>query len=445
MRVAAVVVVVLFTLSGVVEAFKNMPLSHEWLHEDHPLHKHFAQRRFGGADSGEYYSYPMGGNIYPVGIYWTEITLGTPPQAFQVAVDSGSSDLLVPSLYCDGCHLENTGGFDTTASSTLKAVGCHNVTGISCRMPCSDQCTFFNAYETCNLTAPEQTCSVTGDIYEDSFAEGALQAANVIFGLITEQTENFQQFYVIDGVLGMAFAAGSSWGGQPPFDNLVQQEGIDDVFAMCMTGDNGGVLTLGGIDPSLYTGDIEYTPIEKYFGEYLLFTIAMTDILVDGTSIGVSQQTYNRVPLGGCVVDSGTNTFLLPNSIFKPFQQTFQSLVCSGSSSLPGACDPSGGLFQGQCFPYTQTEIDSFPDIQINLNGVVLEIQGADYIVDDGTGDGNYCLGVVNTGNGGLLIIGDVVMQEYYVIFDKVNKQLGWAKANIANCIGESTPYEMYW
>ena len=115
------------------------------------------------------------------------------------------------------------------------------------------------------------------------------------------------------------------------------------------------------------------------------------------------------------------------------------------SNGYQGACDPSGGLFQGECYPYSQSQIDSFPDIQINLNGVLLEIQGSDYIVDDGTGDGNYCLGVVNTGPGGLLIIGDVVMQEYYVIFDKVNKQLGWAKANIANCIGESTPYEMYW
>lgn len=112
-----------------------------------------------------------------------------------------------------------------------------------------------------------------------------------------------------------------------------------------MTGDNGGVLTLGGIDPALYTGAIEYTPIEKYFGEYLLYTIAMTDILVDGTSIGVSQQTYNRVPLGGCVVDSGTNTFLLPNNIFKPFQQTFQALVCDDSSSIPvRPCSSSSSL-----------------------------------------------------------------------------------------------------
>lgn len=104
-RAAVVAVALLFLFCGTAEAFRNMQLSREWLAEDHPLHKHFAERRYGSADSGEYYSYPMGGNIYPVGIYWTEITLGTPPQSFQVAVDSGSSDLLVPSITCDVCHL----------------------------------------------------------------------------------------------------------------------------------------------------------------------------------------------------------------------------------------------------------------------------------------------------------------------------------------------------
>merc|ERR1711934_945631 len=108
--------------------------------------------------------YPMDGNVYPVGIYWTAITLGTPPQQFQVAVDSGSSDLIVPAKGCDGCHPENTGEYDAPASSTSQDIPCtdHNYRCVQC---VSDQCSFFNTYETCNLTAPTQPCSVKGPLY----------------------------------------------------------------------------------------------------------------------------------------------------------------------------------------------------------------------------------------------------------------------------------------
>jgi hypothetical protein len=55
-------------------------------------------------------------------------------------------------------------------------------------------------------------CSVSGVLYSETFHEGPL-SASVVFGAIEDQTSNFQQFYVIDGVLGMAYATLSSWGG----------------------------------------------------------------------------------------------------------------------------------------------------------------------------------------------------------------------------------------
>lgn len=32
---------------------------------------------------------PMGGNVFPVGIYWLEVGVGTPAKYYGVAIDSG--------------------------------------------------------------------------------------------------------------------------------------------------------------------------------------------------------------------------------------------------------------------------------------------------------------------------------------------------------------------
>ena len=65
-----------------------------------------------------------------------------------------------------------------------------------------------------------------------------------------------------------------------------------------------------------------------------------------------------------------------------------------------------------------------------------MSIDAEDYIVNNGSG--LYCLGFLNTGVDGNLIVGDVLMQNYYVSFDKGNYQIGWATPNLDNCVGES-------
>lgn len=40
---------------------------------------------------------PMGGNVFPVGIYWLEVGVGSPTKYYGVAIDSGYV-LICPSL-----------------------------------------------------------------------------------------------------------------------------------------------------------------------------------------------------------------------------------------------------------------------------------------------------------------------------------------------------------
>jgi hypothetical protein len=76
--------------------------------------------------------------------------------------------------------------------------------------------------------------------------------------------------------------------------------------------------------------------------------------------------------------------------------------------------------------------VGSFPTVSVVLDGATLEITGEDYLVK--MIDGTRCYGIANSGPKNLLIIGDVIMQKYYTLFDNVNGRLGWAPVNAAAC-----------
>lgn len=105
MRATSIVVVLAcllcFTLATKLVSLK---MDHSYVDSTHHLFHHFNDRRGEAAELASVEDFPMGGNIYPVGIYYVPVNLGTPGQKMLVAVDSGSSDLLVPSSTCQVHH-----------------------------------------------------------------------------------------------------------------------------------------------------------------------------------------------------------------------------------------------------------------------------------------------------------------------------------------------------
>lgn len=99
------------------------------------------------------------GDVYPLGVFWITLAIGTPPQFFRAVVDSGSGTLIVPDVNCHGCAPVK--GFDASKSHTVKKISC-DASG-ECDNYCgfgSQQCSFSNTYMTCVLNRPNQVRNV---------------------------------------------------------------------------------------------------------------------------------------------------------------------------------------------------------------------------------------------------------------------------------------------
>jgi len=369
---------------------------------------------------------PMGGNINPLGIFYVNISVGRPAQKIEVAVDSGSFTLLVPGPNCDGCP-KAPAKFSWKKSKTAQQYQCSDVCPY-----CSDDniCAWSNTYQTCNLSDTTQPCTVSGLVYEDYFSIGSLSSKQTTrFGVIDTQTKNFQQLYVIDGILG--FSLGTTFGQPAQIFQLASEGQIPNKFGMCFDVDGqGGLLTLGEPAKNLYTGELKNIPLIQSEA----YVIGLTDVQVGGVSLGLPSSSYSEVPEGGCIVDSGTNILLFPDEVFRALKRSFTKRCTQ--SKLRGICDVDSDktFFDGQCFTVSDQQLGNFPDLSLVFNNVPMVLPATSYLLPKVGDQTKLCLGIQNTGDDGLLIIGDTTMQQYYTVFDVDNNNLSIAPLNKQNC-----------
>ncbi|XP_055271795.1 pregnancy-associated glycoprotein 1-like [Moschus berezovskii] len=142
-------------------------------------------------------------------LYVGNITIGTPPQEFQVVFDIGSSDLWVPSIFCNSPACSTQVRFRHLESSTFRPT----------------QKTFSIAYG---------SGSMKGFLAYDTVRIGDLVSTDQLFGLsIAEYGCEGAPF---DGILGLNYPNISVFGGIPVFDNLKNQSAISEpVFAFYLS------------------------------------------------------------------------------------------------------------------------------------------------------------------------------------------------------------------
>lgn len=348
--------------------------------------------------------------------YYLEMEIGTPPQTLNILVDTGSSNFAVAGAP----NPDISKYYDSQASSTYRSLGV-------------------------DVTVRYTQGSWTGILGKDviNVPKGVNGSFLVNIASIMESEGFFMPKINWQGILGLAYRtlAKPSSSVETFFDSLVQQAKIPNVFSMQMcgaglpttgTGINGGSLVMGGTEPTLYTGDIWYTPItEEWY-----YQVEVLKFEVGGMNLNLDCREYNT---DKAIVDSGTTLLRLPEKVFNAMVEAIiqTSLIQNFNTEF------WTGL-QLACWEKTDEPWAYFPDLSIYLRdsdnasrSFRLTMKPQLYIQSVMTfrEDMNcYRFGISPSTTA--LVIGATVMEGFYVIFDREERKVGFAVSNCAEVNG---------
>jgi cathepsin D len=317
--------------------------------------------------------------------FFGPMSIGTPAQTFQVLFDTGSSNLWVPSYKCTemSCKLHTL--FDERKSKTYVPNGTE-------------------------FAIEYGSGAITGYFSTDTVNLAGLVVEGQSFGEITDEQGLSWITSQFDGVCGLAFDSISVDHETPLWYNLLSQGLVQEpTFSFWlnknMSSANGGEITLGGYDNTLFTGDITYAPLiaENYWEIALDYFGSPHINMCDGAS-----------PCKA-IVDTGTSLLVGPT---KEIGLINAALGCI---TIPEV---------GECIFTKCPDYSKLPQITITINGIDFYLSPEQYIMNE---EGQCISGFlpmdIPAPMGPLFILGDVFITSYYSVFDFGNQRMGFASA----------------
>ncbi|EKM60383.1 uncharacterized protein PHACADRAFT_132901 [Phanerochaete carnosa HHB-10118-sp] len=306
------------------------------------------------------------------------ITIGTPGQSFLIDFDTGSSDLWVPSSDCTSSDCDGKNKYQVSESST-------------------------SSIESGNFSlAYVDGSSVSGPIFTETVTIGGLVAMNQTFSPVTIVSDFFTGDPT-DGILGLAFPALSDLDATPVFNTLIEQGQVTSgEFAFKLT-EEGSELFLGGVDNTLFTGDIEFHDVNQTSG---FWKLPNAQAVVNSN---VTNNNFNTI------IDSGTtNMFGPPNEVMRFYE------AVEGSQPL----NESEGYYSFPC--------DSPPTFGFRWDdGRLWQVDSAHFNLGPTYNGSSQCVGALAGVDVGLgsntWLIGDAFMRNVYSVFSFDKTAVGFA------------------
>jgi len=222
-----------------------------------------------------------------------------------------------------------------------------------------------------------------------------------------------------DGILGFGWPSIAVNDIPPYFQTLVAQGGVASPVFSFFFGTTSGVLpsvggelTLGGIDPSHFSGDLHYVPVSKKG----YWQVAAENLTVGGATVGDASFE--------AILDTGTSLLALP------LAEAFKINSKLGCLNLGIECefvkprpdDPTS----------TCPDPSTLPTLSVSLGGKAFTLSGEDLLVKISIAGQTICLsgimGFPGKLPGGIgAILGDTFLRKFYASFDVGGERIGLA------------------
>ncbi|KAI9757036.1 MAG: Vacuolar protease A [Chaenotheca gracillima] len=314
--------------------------------------------------------------------YFSEIAIGTPPQSFKVVLDTGSSNLWVPSSQCGSiaCYLHSK--YESTDSSTYKKNG--------------------SSFE-----IRYGSGSLSGFVSQDTVQIGDIKIKGQDFAEATAEPGLAFAFGRFDGILGLGYDTISVNQMVPPFYQMVDQGLLDEpTFAFYLGDTNNGEgdeseAIFGGINEDHYSGKVTYIPLRRK---------AYWEVDLDAITFGDATAELDNT---GVILDTGTSLIALPSTLAELLNKEI------------GAKKSFNGQYTVEC-----DQRDSLPDLTFTLTGHNFTISSYDYILEVQGSCISAFMGIdFPEPVGPLAILGDAFLRKWYSIYDLKKNAVGLAKS----------------
>ncbi|KAI8089187.1 aspartic peptidase domain-containing protein, partial [Halteromyces radiatus] len=311
--------------------------------------------------------------------YYGDITVGEPPQTFQVVFDTGSSDVWVVSSKCTTTGCANHRQYTAQQSRTYRMV----------------------------MEVNYGTGHVRAWLGRDTVCVGGMVLKEQVIGEATSLSHDFMGT-PFDGIFGLGLAALASSKHSPPFYTMMDEQLLDDQLFALYIQPRGGEIDFGGIDRSRFSGRLIYSPlVDDHYWQIQLDAVDL-------------QNGDKQVRLGArkAIVDSGTTLLIVTPDDAETIHGAIAGAVANGDATWSIPCK----------------DVASLPPLRISLGNDVLSLPSSAYVLDPLHSSTTMCLsgisGQVLNYDEETWILGDTFMKHYYTVFDYGRRQIGFGEAN---------------